>query len=359
MVKSVYIHIPFCNKICSYCDFCKVFYNKKWINSYLDSLENEIKQDYKNEQIETIYIGGGTPSSLSIEELNKLFEMIKLFKLNNNYEFTIECNVEDITKEKLELFKNNKVNRLSIGVESFNDQYLKYLNRSYKSEDIKNKINLAKKYFNNINIDLIYALQNQTLDELEKDLEEIIKLDVTHVSCYSLIIEEHTKLFIDNVKPISSDLDYEMYKLINKKFKGIYDNYEISNYAKKGYESRCNLTYWHNEEYYGFGLSSASYIDNKRYNNTKNLTKYINKNYDRNYEYLTNDDKVTYELILGFRLRKGINIDNFYNKYKLDILSLNKIDKLLKDGYLEVKNNYIFVKEDFVYVLNDILINFV
>ena len=359
MVKSVYIHIPFCNKICSYCDFCKVLYNKKWINSYLDSLENEIKQDYKNEQIETIYIGGGTPSSLSIEELNKLFEIIKLFKLNDNYEFTIECNVEDITKEKLELFKNNKVNRLSIGIESFNDEYLKYLNRSYKSKDIKNKINLAKIYFNNINIDLIYAIKNQTLDELEKDLDEIIKLDVTHVSCYSLIIEEHTKLFIDKVKPISPDLDYEMYKLINKKFKETYDNYEISNYSKKGYESKCNLTYWHNEEYYGFGLSSASYIDNKRYNNTKNLTKYINKNYDRNYEYLTNDDKITYELILGFRLRKGINIDNFYNKYKIDILSLDKIKKLLKEGYLEIKNNYISVKEDYIYVLNDILVNFV
>lgn len=359
MIKSVYIHIPFCKNICSYCDFCKVLYNKKWINSYLDSLEYEIKENYKNEILDTIYIGGGTPSSLDINELNKLFNIIKIFKLNKKYEFTIECNLEDINEDKLKLFKENNVNRLSIGIESFNDKYLKYLNRSYKSNIISDKINLTKKYFDNINIDLIYALPNQTLEELKEDLDKIKKLDVSHVSCYSLMIEDNTRLFINNVKEIDSDLDYEMYKLINNEFKGLYNNYEVSNYSKKGYESKHNIVYWQNEEYYGFGLSASGYTNNVRYTNTKNLSKYLKNNYEREIEKLTKEDKQKYELILGFRLSKGINKGEFKKKYGIDIYNVKNIDKLIKEGYLIETKDYIKVNKKYFYVLNDILINFV
>lgn len=359
MVKSAYIHIPFCKKICSYCDFCKVLYNKNWVNIYLDSLENEIKKDYKKEVLDTLYIGGGTPSSLSIEELNRLFDILKIFKLNKTYEFTIECNIEDISEEKLKLFKKNKINRISIGVESFNDKYLKYLNRSYESNIIEEKINLTKKYFDNINIDLIYALNNQSLEDLDNDLDKIIKLDVPHISCYSLIIEEHTKLFIDNIKEISDELDYEMYKLIDNKLKDKYIHYEISNYSKKGYESKGNLTYWKNNEYYGFGLSSAGYIDNIRYTNTKNLSKYINKEYEKEIEKLTVEDKIKYELILGFRLKTGINKKDFYEKYNIKLIDVKNIKKLIKQGYLKENIDNIYVNYKYFYVLNDILINFI
>ena len=359
MVKSVYIHIPFCKNICSYCDFCKVIYNKKWINDYLDSLEYEIKNNYKGEVLDTLYVGGGTPSSLDKEELNKLFSIIKIFKLNKKYEFTIECNIEDITEDKLQLLKDNNVNRLSIGIESFNDKYLKYLNRNYKSNIIFDRINLTKKYFNNINIDLIYAISNQTLDELKEDIDKIKALDVQHVSCYSLMLENNTKLSINKVKEIDSDLDYEMYKLINKEFIGIYNNYEVSNYSKKGYESKHNLVYWLNNEYYGFGLSASGYINNIRYTNTKNLTKYLAKNYDKEEEILTKEDKIKYELILGFRLSKGINKNKFKEKYGIDILSIKNINKLIMEGYLKDTKNYIKVNKKYFYVLNDILVNFV
>ena len=359
MVKSVYIHIPFCKNICSYCDFCKVIYNKKWINDYLDSLEYEIKNNYKGEVLDTLYVGGGTPSSLDKEELNRLFSIIKIFKLNKKYEFTIECNIEDITEDKLQLLKENNVNRLSIGVESFNDKYLKYLNRNYKSNIIFDRINLSKKYFNNINIDLIYAIFNQTLDELKEDIDKIKALDVQHVSCYSLMLENNTKLSINKVKEIDSDLDYEMYKLINKEFIGTYDHYEVSNYSKKGYESKHNLVYWLNNEYYGFGLSSSGYINNIRYTNTKNLTKYLAKNYDKEEEILTKEDKIKYELILGFRLSKGINKNKFKEKYDIDIFSIKNINKLIMEGYLKDTKNYIKVNKKYFYVLNDILVNFV
>ena len=359
MIKSVYIHIPFCKKICSYCDFCKVIYNEEWVDKYLDSLKEEIKLNYKNEILNTIYIGGGTPSSLNIKQLKKLFSILKIFKLNNEYEFTIELNIEDITKEKLELLKKNNINRISIGIESFNDKYLKYLNRSYTSSIIDKKINIAKEYFKNINVDLIYAIEGQTLDELKEDINRLLKLDVSHISCYSLMIEDNTLLKNNNVKQIDNDLDYKMFKLIDNNLSKNYIHYEISNYSKKGYESKANLTYWHNEQYYGFGLSASGYINNIRYTNTKNLSKYLNKNYEKEEEIVTKEDKIKYEMILNFRLKEGININKFNKKYDLDLLKIESIQKLIKEGYLNKTKNNIKINKKYLYVSNDILVNLI
>ncbi len=359
MAKSAYIHIPFCKNICSYCDFCKLLYNKKWIDKYINSLSNEIISEYKKEVLDTLYIGGGTPSSLDISELNNLFDILKIFKLSKNYEFTFEINVDDINEEKLLLLKKNRVNRLSIGVETFNDIFLKYLGRNYKSNDITDKINLAKKYFDNISIDLIYGMNNQTLKDLEDDLNQILKLDVTHVSCYSLIIEKNTKLYLNNTKYISDELDSNMYNLINSKLKEKYNRYEVSNYAKKDFESKHNMAYWNNEEYYGFGLGASSYIKNKRYTNTKNLGKYMNNNYDRKIENIDKESKIIYELILGFRKTNGINKSDFYKKYSIDIYSIDNICDLLNKKLIIDDGNNIYVEEEYFYVLNDILVNFV
>ena len=358
-IKSAYIHIPFCKSICSYCDFSKMYYNSNFVNSYLNALSNEIKEDYKGEILDTIYIGGGTPSTLSIDELKNLFLITNTLNLSDNYEFTIECNIEDITKEKLELFKNNKVNRISIGVQSFNNKILKYLNRKYDSEIILKKINLVKKYFDNINIDLIYAVNNETIDDLKKDLKMFLSIDIPHISCYSLIIEKNTILYNKNEEYISEDLDRLMYDTIEKTLSSNYCHYEISNYAKKGFESKHNLCYWNNKEYYGFGLSAASFIENKRINNTRNLKKYIEFNRDKEEEILTKEDKIRYELILGFRKIEGINKKEFYNKYNIDIHNLYNINELLKKGYLNEDDEYIFMPKEYIYVSNDILINFI
>ena len=359
MVKSAYIHIPFCNNICSYCDFCKLLYNKDFVKKYLDALEKEITNNYKNEILDTIYVGGGTPSSLNVLELNKLFSIIKIFKLSKEYEFTFEVNIEDITEEKLEILKENKVNRLSIGIESFNDKYLKYLGRNYTSDIIKEKVELAKKYFDNINVDLMYALKNESLDDLEEDIDKILKLDIKHISCYSLIIEKNTKLYIDNTKYISDDLDSDMYDLIDKKLENKYHRYEVSNYSIKSYESRHNLTYWKNNEYYGFGLGAAGYIDNIRYTNTRNLSKYISGSYERQEELLTKEDKIKYEFILGLRLTSGLNKDNFNKKYGININEIEVIKELINKGLLIDDKINIYVPKKYFYVLNDILVNFV
>ena len=358
MVKSIYIHIPFCEQICSYCDFCKMFYSKDLVNKYLKELKNEINKTYKNELIETIYIGGGTPSCLNIEELKELFNIISTFKLSKNYEFTFECNL-NINEEKLKFLFDNKVNRLSFGVQSFNENNLKFLNRNHTKEDIFDVINIAKKIgFKNINIDLIYALPNQTLKDLENDLDLFLKLDVTHISTYSLIIEEHTVLYNKNIKNIDQDLDYKMYELINKNLSN-YNHYEISNFSKPGYESKHNLVYWNNLEYYGFGLSASSYINNTRYDNTRSINKYLEGNYILNKEELDLKQKLEYEFILGFRKIKGININDFYKKYNLNILDNEVIKKLINGNKLINDNENIYINPKYLYVENSILEEFI
>lgn len=359
-MKSVYIHIPFCNKICSYCDFTKIYYNKKYINNYLDTLEYEINNNYQNDLVKTIYIGGGTPTSLDIDELSKLFNIVNLFKLDKDYEFTIECNIESLTKDKLDLFKKNKVNRLSIGIETFNEKFLKYLNRNHNKEDIFNIIGYAKSLFDNINIDLIYGLKNQTLDDLKEDIDNFLKLDINHISTYSLIIEPHTVLYINNEENIDEDLDYDMYKYICNRLKEKgFIHYETSNFAKPGYESIHNLTYWNNDEYYGFGLGASGFINNVRYTNTKSIDKYLNKEFIYEKEEMNDYLNMQNEMILGLRKLKGVSLDTFKEKYHKDIKEVFNIDKLLEERKLIIKDGYIFINPEYIYLSNDILINFI
>lgn len=353
---GVYIHIPFCKNICSYCDFCKVYYKTGYVNKYLDSLELEISKRYKDECIDTIYIGGGTPSSLSINELKRLFDIIKIFKLKDKYEFTIECNVDSINEDKLRLFRDNGVNRLSFGVESFNEDILKILGRSHNREMIINNIELSKKYFDNINIDLIYGV-NDKIDIVRKDIIEFLKLDLSHISCYSLILEENTKLYIDKYKYIDEDIDKIMFEYINDTLVSKeYKHYEISNYSKIGYESIHNKNYWLNGFYYGFGLGAVSFIDNYRISNTKNLSKYLDNNYVDNMIYEDINIRKENDLILGLRLIDGIDIDIFNKKYNDNIIDRDIIKKLLKENKLIIDNNRLKCRYEYIYLQNEILV---
>lgn len=351
-MKAVYIHIPFCNQICSYCDFCKVYYNKKWINKYLDSLSEEIDARYKGELIDTIYIGGGTPSSLDIGELTKLFNILK--KIKSNYrEFTIEVNLDSLNKEKIDLFKKNQINRVSIGIESFNENNLSFLNRKLVNLEL---IDYLKEVgITNINVDLMYALPNETLEVLENDLEKLLELDVPHISTYSLIIEPNTK--ISKYKNIDQDLDYKMYELICKKLKD-YHHYEISNFSKAGYESKHNLTYWHNEHYYGFGIGASGYVDNIRYTNTRSITEYIRSNHEIEHEIVDQRINMENEMILGLRLLEGVSIKDFEKKFNKKIIDVFDIKQLLNDEKL-LLDDYLKINPDYIYTSNEILINFI
>ena len=353
---SIYIHIPFCNSICTYCDFCKIFYNKKYINDYLNNLEQEIKVRYKSEIVNTIFIGGGTPSSLDDEELIRLMNIIEIFKLNDNYEFTVECNIESITENKLKIMKKYGVNRISIGVESFDNSIIKLLGRNHTKKDVYNKIGIVKRYFSNINIDLIYAAYDD-INILKSDIDCFLKLDIPHISTYSLIIEDNTMLKINGMKNIDEDIDYEMYKYIEDTLeKNNYIHYEISNYAKNGYQSKHNLVYWNNEEYYGFGLSSTSYINNKRITNTKNLRKYLNGEYLDTSVYEDKDIRMENEIMLGLRKFDGIDLDRFKEKFNVSLEDIYNIDNLVRNGYLIRDNNCIKIDKKYMYISNEIIV---
>lgn len=357
MIKSVYIHIPFCDRICSYCDFPKILSSTNYQDEYLCALEKEIKQKYRNEVIETIYVGGGTPSSLSLEQLTKLLEIIKVFKTDIK-EYTFEVNIESIDEEKAKLLNKYGVNRLSIGIETFQEKFLKILNRHHTKAMVQEKIKMLKKYFNNINVDLMYAFKDETLKNLKFDLEEFKKLDVEHISTYSLMIEPNTVLYNNNIEPIDEELDYLMYEEIIKSLDN-YHHYEISNFAKNGYESKHNLTYWHNLEYYGFGLGTSGYIGDIRYTNTRSINNYFNGNYVLESHELDNDEILSNEFILGLRLIDGIDCLEFKKKYNLDILSISKIAKLVKENKLIFKNNRLYIAKKYIYISNEILVELI
>lgn len=361
MNKAVYIHIPFCNSICSYCDFCKVLYKKEWVNNYLEKLAIEVKDIYMGDKIDSIYIGGGTPSALNKNELQRLFEIINFFDLCDSYEFTFECNLEDITEELLLFLKANNVNRLSIGIESFDPLLLKIMNRNHDFKDALEKINLCKQVgFRNINVDLIYGFKDQTLKMLKQDIKKLLKLEVDHISTYDLILENNTILKNNNYTNCSEEEDAAMYEYICKKLKSKnYNHYEVSNFGVPGYESIHNLKYWNNEEYYGFGLGAAGYIDGIRYTNTRSLTDYINEEEFSKKELLTKQDIMDLEIMLGFRKLEGININSFYEKYDENIMDLYPIKPLLNSKDLILKNNRLYINPKKIYVMNEILIKLI
>lgn len=360
-MRSVYIHIPFCNSICSYCDFCKFIYIDEWANKYLDFLKNEIEKYYEGDTVKSIYIGGGTPSSLSESNLNKLIEIVSHIKLKKYGEFTFECNVNDINEKMLSILKEAGVNRLSIGVESFNKYNLKFLNRKHNKKEIFKNIELAKNMgFDNISVDLIYALPIENMFVLRNDISNILKLKPQHISTYSLIIEDHTVLKNKKVLPIDEALDFKMYKYICKKLKSKdYNHYEVSNFALNGYESEHNLTYWNNDEYYGFGLSSHGYVNSIRYENTKNFNKYLKHDYRLNELLVSIQEEMENELILGLRKLKGISISDFEKRFNKDIFEVFKITEAIEKGYLVKEKDNIYIPEEKLYVMNEILNNII
>ncbi len=360
-IKSVYIHIPFCNSICSYCDFCKVVYNDDWIKPYFARMSEEIENAYMGEEIETLYIGGGTPSCLSLEELKTLFKVLEKFRKSANIEFTVECNVKDLEQEKLEFLYKNGVNRLSIGIESFNKEKLKFMNREADFKDTKRKIELARKIgFKNINLDLMYAIPGENVKVAKSDLRSILKLKPEHISTYSLIIEKNTLVGLNKIKPIEEERDLKMYDTICKMLtKAGYEHYEVSNFSRKGFESKHNLTYWDNKEYYGFGVGASGYVAAVRYENTKSLTEYLKGNFVSSKALMSKVDNMENELILGFRKLKGINLEKFFDKFEENMQNIFPIKPLIKNGDLIYKDGYVYINPKKLYVMNEILIKLI
>lgn len=360
-MKSLYIHVPFCKNICSYCDFCKLIYKEDLVLNYLDALEKEIKEHYQNEAVETMYIGGGTPSALSDVTLEKLFEITKQINKSNLKEYTFECNVNDINETLIKKLIQEGINRLSIGVESFNQNKLTFMERTSNFKDVLDKINMIKSLgITNINIDIMYGIPNETLKVLKNDLKQILKLNPTHISTYSLILENHTKISNKDISLIDEELEVKMYDYIRKKLASKkFNHYEISNFALNGYESIHNLTYWNNEEYYGFGLGAHGYIEGFRYENTRNIEEYINENFRLEEKLISNQENMENEVMLGLRKTKGINLQNFFDKYEINIQDAFPIKPLVKNKDLIYENGYIKINPEKIYLMNEILLKLI
>ena len=324
---SAYVHIPFCTQICYYCDFSKVFIKNQPVDSYLEHLIEEY-DSYDIKKLRTLYIGGGTPTALSASQLAFLLEKLT-DKLDLSYleELTIEANPGDLDQEKIAVLKESPVNRVSLGVQTFNDRMLKQIGRSHSEKDIyENIANLKKAGFDNISIDLIYALPKQTMEDVKTNVAKAIALDIPHMSLYSLILENHT-VFMNRMRrgklPLpKEDLEAEMFEYIIAELeKAGFEHYEISNFSKPGFESRHNLMYWDNAEYYGIGAGASGYVDGVRYKNHGPIRHYLQAveagNARVQEEVLTLHEKMEEEMFLGLRKKSGVSKKRFEEKFGL------------------------------------------
>lgn len=368
---SLYIHIPFCKQKCLYCDFPSYCGEEALMDSYVDALCKELDHlgEYK---FNTIFIGGGTPSYLEIKHWEKLKCSIDRLNKNENLEFSVEVNPGTVSKEKLCVFKEMGVNRLSIGLQAWQNELLQSLGRIHKLNDFLETYKEARKlHFDNINIDLMFGLPNQTLQHINETLMEVVKLNPEHISCYSLIIEEGTPFYAkyenDELILPSEEVEREMYSKI-KNFleqKG-YNQYEISNFSKLGKECRHNLVYWNLDEYIGCGAFAHSYINHKRYKNVESIRDYIyrvNSNMEIKLEVHHNTLKDDMEefMFMGLRKINGVDINEFQKRFDKNIYEVYGaiIDKYLKDKLLILKDNKLYLSPRGIEVSNIIMSDFI
>lgn len=353
---GIYIHIPFCKAKCYYCDFVSFSNKDNLQNEYVEVLLKEIENvNLSRYNIKTIYIGGGTPSILDSIKITKIIEKIIPYA-TSDAEITIEMNPGTVNKEKLKDYKKAGINRLSIGLQSTEDKRLKEIGRIHNFNDFLETYSEARKLnFNNINIDLMLGLPNQTIETLEKTVKEVINLNPEHISIYSLIVEENTKIYdminTGKMKLPDEEIERKMYWKVKEMLeKAGYIHYEISNFAKENYKSKHNSDCWEQKEYIGLGAAAHSYIDGKRYSNTTCIEEYIkninNHSFEQNitiHECQTQFEKEKEYMILGLRKLAGINVNEFKNKFSEspEILFKQELDKLTHDKLLEISQGHI------------------
>ncbi len=357
-VEAIYIHIPFCHHICEYCDFPKLQYFRNFGQKYLVSLKKEMESYNVPNSIKTIYVGGGTPTALEDDLFLELLKIIKPYT-DNVVEYTFEANTESLSEEKLKMMKEYGVNRISLGVQTTNDEVLGKIGRKHTFKDALTAVLLARKNgFDNINVDLIIGLPGVEKEQFKEDLRKVVDLNIDHISCYSLTVHPNTAFFIKGINEPKEELSRELYDYAEQflKEKG-FIHYEISNWAKPGKESVHNLTYWKDEHYYGFGMGAAGYIEDERYTNTKSINKYLEGSYKDEVEHVTRDDDRLYYLMLNLRTIYGIEFSDYRYRFKEDFLSKheNSISRLVKQNLLVLTNDRVYPTYDGMMVLDQII----
>ncbi|MBU6080705.1 MULTISPECIES: radical SAM family heme chaperone HemW [Allobacillus] len=351
MTNAAYIHIPFCHEICHYCDFAKMYYNQSLADDYLKALDKEMEL-YIGKQpktVRTIYIGGGTPTSLNPEQLTKLMTSISTyFNVDEVEEFTIEANPGEFTEDHVKVMKEFGVNRVSLGVQVLDDAYLKQLNRLHTVEDVNKAVHSLERHdLTNISMDFIYALPDQSLEHFKQTLNQAIAYDLPHYSSYALQIEPRTVFHMRhqqgklNKPPEETEADMLIALMDMMESNGL-NHYEISNYAKKGFESQHNLTYWSNAPYYAFGSGAHGYLNDERYVNYRPVNHYIQAINDRkkpilHIDEITKKEKIEEEMFLGLRRRSGVSDSLFQQKYGVSLFDVygKEIKRLSQKEWVE------------------------
>lgn len=369
---SLYIHIPFCAKKCMYCDFPSFCGKENLMIDYANSLSKEISVSAGDKLIKTIFIGGGTPTYLSLSAWKIIGEAIKKLNKTANLEFSVECNPGTISIEKLSYFREIGVNRLSIGLQAWQDELLKALGRIHTLNEFLNGYKMARSYgFNNINIDVMFGLPSQTLEDLKETLQEVTSLQPEHISCYSLIVEEGTQFYSlyekGALKLPDEDVEREMYEEAIKFFESNgYRQYEISNFSKLGYECRHNLVYWQLENYIGCGAASHSYVNGKRYRNEENIEKYIQHIRNRGCAVIeeienSQEDDIEEFMFMGLRKITGIEEYIFEHRFKktLDSVYSDVINKHIKNHLLAREGGRLFLTPKGIELSNSVMSDFI
>ena len=361
MSMGIYIHIPFCVKKCNYCDFNssdKINHLKK---PYVDALICEINSSNYDDTVDSVFVGGGTPTSINIQDLTEIIKCIQNKFNLKDAEITVEVNPATINKHGFAMLKNCGVNRISLGLQSADDAELKTLGRIHRYSDfLKSYNNALNVGFDNINVDLMFSLPGQTLEKWQKTLSSVVKLKPQHISCYSLIIEEGTPFYNMDLNLPSEDTDREIYEHTVAFLKANeYNQYEISNFAKRNKECKHNIKYWRCENYIGFGAGASSLYNGVRFNNSVDVSEYI-KNNQQHKIVLSDEDKVSEYIFLGLRMNEGIDLKEFYNRFGFDFLERydNIIEKYVRLNLMEVDTHCRLTLDGFS-VSNSIMSEFV
>lgn len=370
---GLYIHIPFCNKVCPYCDFNKMVASDNLKEKYIKALIKESKiKNISKYDLSTLYIGGGTPSSLKMDLLEMLFSSLnEEINLGNLEEFTFECNPEDIHSDLLKLLKKYHVSRLSIGIQTLNKSFQHHIKREFEYEKLSTVVKLLNECgFINYSFDLMYGFLNQTISDIKLDIDKLVSLNPTHISIYSLIVEDHTifgKLKNDgHILESSDDEQAKLYLfIIDYLEKFGYHQYETSNFSKKGYESIHNLIYWDHNEYLCLGSGASSFIDDVRSVTTTKIYDYIN-NLNNNQlpdidsELLDFEDLTDEFVMMALRKNEGVDTLLFEEEFGVDIFEYYpNINYLLKNNIIEARGKFLFIKKEFRYVANSVIVKFI
>lgn len=372
---SAYIHIPFCEHICYYCDFNKVFLEGQPVDEYLELLLREMDLQLAQtpiDQAPTLYVGGGTPTALTAQQLDRLLGgIVQRFPMKTVEEFTVEANPGDLTVDKLKIMQNYGVDRLSMGVQTFDDRLLKKIGRKHTADDVYQTMAfLEKADFRNVSIDLIYALPGQSLASFRDTLKRALDLDLPHYSLYSLILENKT-MFMNWVRqgrlelPDQEEEGQMFEETIKAMEKAGRKQYEVSNFALPGHESKHNTVYWHNQHYFGFGAGASGYLGNRRYKNYGPIQHYLKPLRQgilpvMENEVLTRENQMEEEMFLGLRLKEGVSFQRFQEKFQCSLESVygDVLSTEAKAGHLVVENGSVRLTAQGLLIGNDIFEKF-